>query len=802
VACRLLNDEVSVECTATVSGDPDELLWSAPGGDPATGTGERFRTTLADGGPYRVQLEACQRDACSASQSRAFVIRDPDEVTPTAGPPPVDAPTVLVLDCEPEALVAGDSATCSGVFGGDDVETYDWTVSGLQAGSGATLTRAFTTVGARTVTLQVCNEGGCDTDSVTVIVQAPPNPEPPVINLIGCAPLAVQVGTTVSCTPTVDGEVDSREWVSGDVTGSLSTFLVSYETAGTQTIALEACNADGCDSAEASITVTTGPPGGVPLLQVSATALDFGALQSQLSVQVTNDGTQPLEWSVGGASGWISLGLHQAGELAAGEQDSFLVTVSRGALTSGPHSSSVSVTSNGGNATLTVQLWKNDVIDPVVTAPVPNPKEIFVAWDQTGLPSDDPEVVAWFDGASAIDDLDGVLVVVPLVPAELLVGSRLVAFTAQDAAGNIGAATATLTVTNLPQPPIVTITCTTPVLEGVATACSVESNLGGVIADYVWSDTGGGPGGTGETYSPTLLTAGLYTVTLVATNDGDSDEDTAFVSVQIEVPDFTGVAQATAEAAIGASGLSVGVVTTENHASVPEGDVISQDPVAGTAAGAGASVALVVSLGVAPVSVPNVVGMTQAAATAEIATAELTLVLPVTEVNDAAPVGQVIGQSLTAGDLVAVGSPISITVSLGPVQTSVPNVVGMTQAAATAEIATAELTLVLPVTEVNDAAPVGQVIGQSLTAGNLVAVGSPISITVSLGPVQTSVPNVVGMTLAAATAEIAAAELTLVLPITEVNDAAPAGTVIGQSLTAGNLVAVGSPISITVSLGP
>ncbi len=451
VTCRLLDDETSVECTTEVSGDPDELLWSAPGGDPSTGTGERFRTALAAGGPYRVQLEACQRDACSAAESRAFVIGetdDDDDETPTAGPPTEDEPAIASLTCVPETLLAGDSAVCSGSFRGGDVETYDWTVSGVLVGSSSTLNREFLTAGARTVTLQVCNEGGCDTESVTVIVQAPPDPEPPLINVIGCSPLAVQVGESVDCSPTVTGEVDSYEWSAGAETSSLSTFATSYDEAGTQTIALEVCNEDGCDSAEASIDVSVAPPVGSPELALSATLLDFGAVQSQLAVEGLNEGTQPLEWSVGGGASWIGLGLNQSGVLESGENDSFVVSVSRAALTSGAHDGSISVSSNGGAAVLTVSLWKNDVIDPVVTAP--GDIEIFVPFDQLALSSADSEVVAWLDGASAIDDLDGVLAVTNLAPVDFPIGPTLVTFIAEDEAGNIGADTATLTVSLLP----------------------------------------------------------------------------------------------------------------------------------------------------------------------------------------------------------------------------------------------------------------------------------------------------------------------------------------------------------------
>jgi hypothetical protein len=63
------------------------------------------------------------------------------------------------------------------------------------------------------------------------------------------------------------------------------------------------------------------------------------------------------------------------------------------------------------------------------------------------------------------------------------------------------------------------------------------------------------------------------------------------------VPDVVGMAQAAAESAIVAADLVVGTVTTESSATVPAGDVISQDPTGGASVPSGSSVDLVVSTG-------------------------------------------------------------------------------------------------------------------------------------------------------------------------------------------------------------
>ena len=79
--------------------------------------------------------------------------------------------------------------------------------------------------------------------------------------------------------------------------------------------------------------------------------------------------------------------------------------------------------------------------------------------------------------------------------------------------------------------------------------------------------------------------------------------------------------------------------------------------------------------------VPNVVGLTQAAATTAITNAGL-VVGTVTQQNSAnVPAGNVISQNPAANASVAPGSSVDLVVSSGPANVTVPNVVGLPQAA-------------------------------------------------------------------------------------------------------------------------
>ena len=89
---------------------------------------------------------------------------------------------------------------------------------------------------------------------------------------------------------------------------------------------------------------------------------------------------------------------------------------------------------------------------------------------------------------------------------------------------------------------------------------------------------------------------------------------------------------------------------------------------------------------------------------------------------------------------------MSLVVSSGPPQVAVPNVVGLTQAAATSAITGATLTVGTVTTASSTTVPSGSVISQSPVSGTQVNTGSAVSLVVSSGPPQVAVPNVVGLT--------------------------------------------------------
>ena len=235
--------------------------------------------------------------------------------------------------------------------------------------------------------------------------------------------------------------------------------------------------------------------------------------------------------------------------------------------------------------------------------------------------------------------------------------------------------------------------------------------------------------------------------TLSVTVTGQSTTETKFTRCDattgpVTVPNVVNLTQAAATTAIVGAGLVVGAVTQQSSATVPAGRVSSQNPTSGVGVAAGSAVNLVVSTGPVPtpgpVAVPNVVNQTQAAATTAITGAGLVLGTISQSSSATVPAGRVISQHPGAGTNVAVGSAVALIVSTGPV--AVPNVVNMTQAAATTAISFAGLAIGTISQQSSATVPSGSVISQNPTAGTNVAAGSAVAIVVSTGAVAPPPP--------------------------------------------------------------
>jgi eukaryotic-like serine/threonine-protein kinase len=199
----------------------------------------------------------------------------------------------------------------------------------------------------------------------------------------------------------------------------------------------------------------------------------------------------------------------------------------------------------------------------------------------------------------------------------------------------------------------------------------------------------------------------------------------------------------------------------------------------------------------APVGVPLVVDLREEQAIQIIEDAGLKAEVeeqPSTEVEE----GFVIEQNPKEGTSVSPGSTVTITVSTGPREVEVPDLVGLTYEEALDALN--EANLEPRRVDIFSQKPVGQVTGQDPGAGEQVDEGTEVEVRVSKGARQETVPDVLGQSEASARAELEAEGFQVA--VTEGPSDTPEGLVASQSPSAGSEADQGSTVTITISTGP
>lgn len=265
----------------------------------------------------------------------------------------------------------------------------------------------------------------------------------------------------------------------------------------------------------------------------------------------------------------------------------------------------------------------------------------------------------------------------------------------------------------------------------------------------------------------------------------------------VVVPDVIGQPVNSARDEMTRRGFEVDIRRAPN-AKMQEGLVFKTEPEAGTSLGKGDPVVLVVSSGPAEVGVPDVIGRTSAEAQ-KMLEAEGFVVKGNVEASDSVDVGLVIRTDPEVGTKLPAGSAVDLFVSVGPAPVDVPNVLGLDQASATRALTAKGFTVVI-VPGPSDTYPVGTVAATNPAPLTSAAQGSSVTVTISTGPAQVTVPMVQGLTLAAAQTALSDAGLQATVTSTP-SSPATKGLVISQFPTAGTSVRKGTAVQITVGAG-
>jgi beta-lactam-binding protein with PASTA domain/tRNA A-37 threonylcarbamoyl transferase component Bud32 len=266
-------------------------------------------------------------------------------------------------------------------------------------------------------------------------------------------------------------------------------------------------------------------------------------------------------------------------------------------------------------------------------------------------------------------------------------------------------------------------------------------------------------------------------------------------SEPVAVPPLIGLREANAIAQLDRLGLEAEV---ERGASTEydEGIVADQEPGEGTRIQKGDTVTILVSTGPPMTTVPEVVGDSFEEAVAKLQDANLEWRRR--EVFSNRREGRVVAQNPPAGEEVVEGTEVVLRVSKGQDVVEVPNVLEQPESSARAELEGEGFAVSVERAPSTDT-PEGLVFAQSPDPGQTARRGSTVTITVSSGPPDVSVPNVVGEQRQQAENELEDAGFQVEVVEQETDDPTLNNVVVEQDPEGGSQAPRGSEVTILVA---
>ena len=227
-------------------------------------------------------------------------------------------------------------------------------------------------------------------------------------------------------------------------------------------------------------------------------------------------------------------------------------------------------------------------------------------------------------------------------------------------------------------------------------------------------------------------------------------------SNEVPVPDVEGKTVSKATEMLQDAGFKVGKQTETYSENVDKGLVVGTNPEGGKRAPKGSTVDILVSQGAEEATVPDLSDMTAQEAQEALKKAGLVGKAGTSEKSDEVEKGKVMSQDPQPGEKVALGTTVTYVISLGGEEVDVPNVVGSTEADATATLEAAGFKVSVSSTE-SGSVPDGCVARQNPGAGEKAAKGDTVTITVKKGgkhSVSASCSPAEGGTISLSTSEV------------------------------------------------
>lgn len=179
-----------------------------------------------------------------------------------------------------------------------------------------------------------------------------------------------------------------------------------------------------------------------------------------------------------------------------------------------------------------------------------------------------------------------------------------------------------------------------------------------------------------EIYSETTEN-GLVDSTQPETNQRVKKKGEVIVNISkgpqlFTIPNLYNLNQNTAQAVLKTENLNLGEITQIYNNTIPEGNIIEQNPQPDTQHRRNTNVNITVSLGKQPVTLPNLVGTTEQQSNATLK--ELVLSPNISYIyNNNIPAGNVISQSPEPATTLYQNDTVNLTISLGPEIVEIPN---------------------------------------------------------------------------------------------------------------------------------
>ncbi|MCL2674141.1 MAG: Stk1 family PASTA domain-containing Ser/Thr kinase [Defluviitaleaceae bacterium] len=211
---------------------------------------------------------------------------------------------------------------------------------------------------------------------------------------------------------------------------------------------------------------------------------------------------------------------------------------------------------------------------------------------------------------------------------------------------------------------------------------------------------------------------------------------------ELDVPQFVGITTEQAEEFATAMGIRINIIRHEFSEEFDGGVIIYQSVANGGALYPGGAINVVVSQGDDRYEIPSLVNLD----INDVEDIVRESVFTFTEEfvpSDTFAMNIVFEQYPLAGSMAHSGASIHVTISSGPSQSTavVPNVVGFTEERAITEIQDARLVVNVVSRTENPAIPEGNVISQTIEAGEEVSVYTTVGLVVSTGPEDTAQPT-------------------------------------------------------------